>query len=135
MFKQIIRYVPRFSAQLVQFQWASQPINKMPQTAFHDFAGLRITLTLATFTTVVEQADWFSGRDILRLSSLRKELGRCSGIVDSSGMCLPSVYAECCYDDSTDFQGISTTVVLALLVEDVRQMTTGIGCIVAQAWC
>jgi hypothetical protein len=104
-FNDTFRFIPTFSAQLIHFQWPESPINKVPQASFHDFAGLRITLALATFNITALRID------VLDSASLHGELALGMG-VDSSDVHI--VYHR---DDSLEYKEAPTTIVLALLVE------------------
>jgi hypothetical protein len=48
--------IQTFMARLLNFQWPSLAPDEVPPTSFHDFAGLRITLALATFTTSLQRS-------------------------------------------------------------------------------
>jgi hypothetical protein len=105
-------YIPIFSARLTQFQWPDQPINRVPETTFHDFAGLQITLKVAVCTTTVQLSALKPG--LIEIPSLSEGFASCIGTE------LGFLDYQYRYDDPSEAEKLPTTVVLALLVEDFQ---------------
>jgi hypothetical protein len=68
----ILEYIPRFSARLVKFQWSGYPVNALPQTSFHDFAGYK------------SRSSWLHTPRPSKLSRTLMEIGRLIGSILSA---------------------------------------------------
>jgi hypothetical protein len=91
------------------FQWPGQPQNYYPETAFYDFTGLRITLTLPTFTTSFIN----SWKQSFECKSLEKQIYFALRTFHHAG--LVSVDYTC--DNPVDVETHPKHMLLALIVE------------------
>jgi hypothetical protein len=128
-----------YSAELLQFQWAGQPSNVVPQTSFYDFTGLQLRVKLATLRATLQNRDMTTGgwRHINDSSTLHAADGWClfyTGFEEQvrlvcSDLGPPGSYTgyttfEYRYDNLKSVEGPLDGVLLVLLVEELGYPST-----------
>jgi hypothetical protein len=96
-------------SKLDYFQWPGQPQNCCPKTAYYDFTGLKITLTLPTFTTSIIH----SWKQSFRCKSLEEQI-----LPIFKGVYHPNpiiVHYNC--DNHVEVEAHPKQMLLALIVE------------------
>jgi hypothetical protein len=128
--------VQTFMARLVCFQWPSLAPDEVPPTCFHDFADLRITLELATFTTSLQRsrrADLHSVPGVFEFDDKQRYL-HCPGLhaglmsvfkdfgevnhYEAPGVAGLPEHVQYLCDNREDTMTPPETILLALVVEE-----------------
>ena len=106
---------PCYVAEFLRFKWPKELVNEAPPTAYYNFEGLQVTLTLATHMTTILFKEPYSQDHVPTLScdSLEEELAALLG--------LERTYLEAIYhcDDVETLYQPPAEVHMALITEEV----------------
>jgi hypothetical protein len=114
-------------AAFVHFQWPNQPLNVVPDTALYNFAGLELTLRLATFTTMLRKSKPRKAMQVFQCPDLEEQIR--SGIDGTDiGTVIGDVTVEYHSDIPEEVEKPPSNVLLVLLYEAWDMMTSERGC-------